>query len=122
MELVLVRFQVAELCELLIATVQLADKWFSRGMYDLVSSNIPVLCESLEADVALVRSFSRVSSFMCLEIAELAESLTTICLFTEERLDACVRSVVDIEVRFLIERFAAVGYLAQISLSGTTGG
>ena len=81
-------------------------------------SHVSVLGEGLAADVAVVWSLTGVSSFVGLEVAELAEALATGGLFAKERLDAGVGAGVDVEVCLLVESFVAPGDRALISLLG----
>lgn len=88
-------------------------------MDDFVRSDVSVLGEGLAADVAVVWSFARVSSFMGLEVAELAETLTTCGLFAKEGFDAGVGTGVNVEVCLLVKSFVAAGDRALISLLGS---
>lgn len=108
--------QVPQLSELLVAAVKLAQKRLCRGVYDLMCTYIPMLRERFEANVAVVRSFARVSSFMRLQIAKLAESLTTVRLLAQEWLDSRMRSCVNFEMRLLVERFPTTWYVTEILL------
>ena len=84
-----------------------------------MGSDVAVLREGLAADVAVVRSFACVSSFVGLEVAELAESLAACGLLAKERFDASVSAGVDVEVCLLVEGFVAAGDRALISLLGS---
>jgi hypothetical protein len=75
MEFVLVGFQVSQLRELLVASIQLTCEGLGRRVDDLVRSYVAVLSECLAADVAPVRPLAGMSSFVRLEVAKLAESL-----------------------------------------------
>lgn len=87
-------------------------------MDDFVRSDVSVLGEGLAADVAVVWSFACVSSFVGLEVAELAEALAACGLFAKEGLDAGVGAGVDVEVCLLVEGFVAAWDRALISFSG----
>lgn len=88
-------------------------------MDDLVRSHVSVLGEGLAADVAVVGSFAGVSSFVGLEVSELAEALAAGRRFAEEGLDTGVGASVDVEVCFLVESFVAAGDRALISFLGS---
>ena len=118
-EFVLVRFQVAELGEVLAAVVQLASVGLCGRVHDLVRSDVSVLGEGLAADVAVVGSFAGVSSFVGLEVAELAEALATCGFFAEKGLDTCMCTGVNVEMCLLVERFVAAGDCALISFLGS---
>lgn len=52
MELVLVRFEIAELAEPLIAIVQQTGEGLLARVYDLVSADVAVLSEALATEIA----------------------------------------------------------------------
>lgn len=56
--------QVSKLSKLLAAIVKLAGERLNLLVYDLVCSNVPTLCECLATDVALIRAFTGVTSFV----------------------------------------------------------
>ena len=70
-------------------------------------SDVSVLREGLAADVAVVWSFACVSTFVGLEVAELAEALAAGGFGAEEGFEAGVDAGVDVEVGFLAEGFVA---------------
>lgn len=100
------------------AVVQSARVGLCGCVDDLVRSDVSVLGERLAADVAVVWSFACVSSFVGLEVAELAEALTACDFLTEEGLDAGVGAGVDVEVCLLVEGFVAAWDRTLISFSG----
>ena len=59
-------------------------------MNDLVCSHVSVLSEGLATNIAVIRSFTRVSSFMGFAVTLLAEALTASRLLAEKRLDTSV--------------------------------
>ena len=63
------RFEVAELCELFVAAVQLTCEGLGGGVYDLVRSHVPMLRKRLAANVAVIWSLSGMPSFVGLEVA-----------------------------------------------------
>lgn len=69
MKFVLVRFQVPQLRELLVAVVQSAAVGLRGRVHDLVRANVAVLGEGFATDVALVRPFARMSAFVGFEVA-----------------------------------------------------
>jgi hypothetical protein len=58
--------QVSKLGELLAAVVKLAGEWFDLLVHDLVCPDVTTLRKCLATDVALVRTFTGVASFVCL--------------------------------------------------------
>ena len=57
-------FQIAKLSELLSTLIKPTCKWLDLLVYDLVSSDIASLSKGLAANVAIIRSLSRVSSLV----------------------------------------------------------
>ena len=106
-KLILMRLQIPQLREVLLAPVQLARVRLRGRVHDLVGPYVAVLRERLAADVARVGSLARVPAFVRFEVAELAEALTAQRFGAEEGLDACVHAGVDVEVGFLAEGFGA---------------
>ncbi len=80
------RLEVAKLRELLAALVQLTEVRFLPAVDDFVCSDVAMLREGLAADVAVVRSFACVSSFVRFEVSELGEALVTGWVFAYEGL------------------------------------
>jgi hypothetical protein len=91
-------------------------------VHDLVSAHVAVLRECFETDVAVIRSFASVSSFVCFEVTKLAEPLTAIRFFTQEWLNSSVSSGMDLEMCLLVESLAAPGDVAEVFLSRSIGG
>jgi hypothetical protein len=118
-ELVLVRFQIAQLREMLPALVQLAGVRLRRRVDDFVGADISVLRESFPADVAVVGALAGVPPLVGFEVAELAEALAAVGFFAEEGLDARVDAGVDVEVGLLAEGFVAAWDGAFVLLFGS---
>lgn len=74
-EFVLVRFQIAQLREVLAALVQLASVGLGGRVDDLVRAHVAVLCEGLAARLAVVGPLAGVAAFVGFEVAQLAETL-----------------------------------------------
>ena len=62
-------FEIAELSELLAALVETTAIRLCLIVNDLVGADVAALCELLAADFALVWTFARVSSFVCLVLS-----------------------------------------------------
>ena len=69
MELILVRFQIPELCEGLVARIQPAGVRFGRRVHDLVRAHVAVLREGFVAGRAGVGPFAGVAAFVGFEVA-----------------------------------------------------
>lgn len=58
--------QVSKLGKLLAAVIKLAGEWLDLLVHNLVCSYVSTLSECLATNVALVRAFAGVASFVCL--------------------------------------------------------
>lgn len=114
-ELVLMRLEVPELREPLVAVVEFAVEGLHRRVHDLVGSDVAVLGERLAADLALVGSLAGVSALVGFEIAELTESLITGGFPAHKGLDAGMGPGVDFEMSLLVEGFAARSHLTCVA-------
>lgn len=107
-EFVLVGFEIAELRKLLAAVIETTEVRLGLIVDDLVGADVPALRESLPTDLAMVWTFSSVPSFVRLQISKLGEAATTSRFFAWVWLDSGMGSLMNIEMRLLIETLGAI--------------
>lgn len=69
MKFVLVRLQISKLSKLFATIIKLASEWLDLLMDNLVCANVASLRKGFATNVTTIRSFSRVSPLMRLEIS-----------------------------------------------------
>ena len=84
MKLILMRFQIPQLREMLPALVQLAGVRLRGRVHNLMSPYISMLREGLAADVTSVRALTGVPALVGFEVSELAETLAACGFGAEE--------------------------------------
>lgn len=120
-EFVLMRLEVAELSEVLVAVVQLADEGLDTLMNNPVGVDIAALSEFLSAKIACVGFLAGVSTLVSLEVTQLGEALTAEGMLAMERFDAGVGAQVDVEMSLLHEALCATPRRAMVLLLGDPG-
>lgn len=109
------RFQIAELREVFAAVVESARVGLCCCVHNLVCAHVAVLCECFAADFAVIGAFAGVTSFVGLEVAQLAETLTAGGFFAKEGFHTGVGAGMDVEMGFLVEGFVTAGDCTVVS-------
>lgn len=100
--------------ELFPAVVKLAAEWLDLLVYDFMRADIATLGECLAANLTAVWALSCMSSFVCLQIAQLRKSLSTTGCLAFKGFCTSVRSDVNLQMSLLVEALGAIRHAALV--------